>query len=72
MNKQNNVTQQYKKIIKLHDQFETVTLQLEELEIKRDELIGLDKDTTKIDEKIYKYEDKQYQIQLELESLGEV
>ena len=54
---------------KLHDKFETVTLQLEKLELKRDELIKLDKCTFKVDDKIYDLEDKQYEIQLEIEQL---
>lgn len=57
------------KLKKLHDRFETVTLQLENLEIKRDVLIKNDKNTCFIDDKIYDLEDKQYQIQLKIEEL---
>jgi hypothetical protein len=58
-----------KTIDKLNNQFESVTLQLENTEIKRDKLIDEDKDTFFLDEKIYKLEDKQYQIQLKIEKL---
>jgi hypothetical protein len=57
------------KLVNLNKRFETVTLQLEKLEIKRDELILLDKDTSSLEDKIYNLEDIQYQIQCKIEDL---
>ena len=58
-----------KKLQKLNQRFEIVTLQLEKLEIKKDKYISLDKDTSYIEDKIYNLEDKQYEIQLKIEAL---
>lgn len=58
-----------KKLQKLEQRFETVTLQLEKLEIKRDELSLLDKDSSSIEYKINLLEDKQYDIQCKIEDI---
>ncbi len=53
----------------LHQEFENVTLEIEKLEIKKESLIEHDKDTSYIEDRIYVLEDRQYEIQLEIEEL---
>ncbi len=53
----------------LHNEFESVTLEIEQLEIKKEYLIEHDKDTFCVEDRIYIFEDRQYQIQLEIEDL---
>ncbi len=53
----------------LHKEFESVTLEIERLEIKKESLIEHDKDTSHLEDRIYTLEDRQYEIQLEIEEL---
>ena len=53
----------------LDDAFESVTLEIERLEIKKEHLIKHDKDTSDVEDRIYVLEDRQYEIQLEIEEL---
>ncbi len=53
----------------LHNEFESVTLEIEKLEIKKESLIEDDKDVSYIEDRIYILEDRQYEIQLEIEEL---
>ena len=53
----------------LHNEFESVTLKIERLEIKKEHLIEHDKDTSDVEDRIYILEDRQYEIQLEIEEL---
>ena len=53
----------------LHVEFESVTLEIERLEIKKEHLIEYDKDTSDVEDRIYVLEDRQYEIQLEIEEL---
>lgn len=66
-----------RKIQNLENRFETVTLQLEKLEISKELFIELEVTTSKnhdnkinsIQNKIYDLEDKQYSIQCQIEDL---
>ena len=53
----------------LHNEFESVTLEIERLEIHKESLIEQDKDTSNVEDRIYILEDRQYEIQLEIEEL---
>jgi len=57
------------KLQRLEERFETVTLQLERLEIKRENLIEKDKSTYNVDNSIFIKECKQYEIQEKIEEL---
>lgn len=54
---------------KLEVKFESVTLQLEKYQIKRDKYIKLNKSTFSLDNKIEDLECKQYEIQNKIEEL---
>ena len=53
----------------LHNEFESVTFEIERLEIQKESLIEQDKDTSCVEDRIYILEDRQYEIQLEIEEL---
>ena len=53
----------------LHNEFESVTLEIERLEIQKESLIEHDMDTSYLEDRIYILEDRQYQIQLEIEEV---